>query len=608
MRGMRSAGLCLLLVPGAIFGARMARAEEAASPATLPSVVIVLDSSKHMSDKIGGAPKFSLIRSSLGEALAGHQEKLGFGLVAFGYRQTSNCADTQTLAKIGELNGDTDTKLLANLKPKGQSPIAAALSEAVKLGEPGGKLDVVLVAGSLDSCKADVCATVSVLKQKSPGLRFHVIAFDDRAKDELAPLHCIADQTGGEFAAASNQDELQQGLSAILDSIANPPPPPAAPPVAATGGAPAPPVPAASIESTAMAKPAPSGASGLVAQPGPNQPEAQTSLVSPSAANPAAPPNAPVPVTFRALLTETGPKVQAGVTWRVFASQKAPNGAHKLLSTNHEATPTEALPPGEYLVNAAYGLSNVTKKIEVESGRNLEETFILNTGALKLSAALATGEPLPANAVHFDIMSDEEDQFGNRRKILGDAKPGVTIRLNAGAYHVVSRYGDANATVQADVTVEPGKLTEATVKQAAAPVTFKLVEEAGGEALADTQWSVITPTGDVVKETTGALPTHILAAGKYAVVAQHGGLSYTNKFNVVTGQPKEVELVVEEGPTSPEALRAITNPPPPPAPPDEGEGSLAGAPSPDSGAAFDGGSEPSGPLINPGILLRPTLR
>ena len=54
--------------------------------------------------------------------------------------------------------------------------------------------------------------------------------------------------------------------------------------------------------------------------------------------------------------------------------------------------PTAALLPGEYLVNAAYGLSNLTKKIKVESGRSLEETFVLNTGGLKLTAALANGE------------------------------------------------------------------------------------------------------------------------------------------------------------------------------------------------------------------------
>jgi hypothetical protein len=203
-------------------------------------------------------------------------------------------------------------------------------------------------------------------------------------------------------------------------------------------------------------------------------------------------------------------------------------------------------------------------------------------------------------------MSDEEDQFGNRRTILGNAKPGLTIRLNAGAYHIVSLYGDANAAVRADVTVEPGKLTEATVKHAAAAITFKLVQDAGGEALADTQWSVLTAAGDMVKETTGALPTHILAAGNYAVVARHGGLSYTSKFSVETGQPKQIEVVVEAGPTSAEALRAITNP----EPPADVQATPDLIPGADTGAAFDGSPQPtpSGPLLNPGVLLRPQLR
>jgi hypothetical protein len=341
-------------------------------------------------------------------------------------------------------------------------------------------------------------------------------------------------------------------------------------------------------------------------------------------APPGAGQSAPVPVTFKALLTEAGPQVKTGLIWRVFAPQPGANGARKLVSTHHEAMPTAALDPGEYLVNAAYGLSNLTKKIKVERGRSLEETFVLNTGGLKLAAVLAGGAALPASSVHFDILSDEEDQFGNRHKILDDAKPGVVIRLNAGAYHLVSTYGDANATVRADVTVEPGKITEATVKHAAAPVTFKLVQSPGGEALADTKWSVLTSTGDVVKENTGALPTHILAIGDYAVVANHNGASYTNKFSVASGQAKQIEVVMESGPASPEALKAITEPPPqPPAPPAgtsvaspgspdamPGTPSLTGAPpSPDSGMAFgneDGATrrEP-GLLPNPGALLRP---
>ncbi|HAH65181.1 MAG TPA: hypothetical protein DCL72_06830, partial [Rhizobiales bacterium] len=65
----------------------------------------------------------------------------------------------------------------------------------------------------------------------------------------------------------------------------------------------------------------------------------------------------PVPVTFKALITEAGPKLQSGLTWRVYADKASPDGNRKLLSTHHESMPTAALLPGDYLVNAAYGLS-----------------------------------------------------------------------------------------------------------------------------------------------------------------------------------------------------------------------------------------------------------
>ncbi len=319
----------------------------------------------------------------------------------------------------------------------------------------------------------------------------------------------------------------------------------------------------------------------------------------------------PVPVTFKALVTEQGPKLDSGLVWRVYAAAMSPDGTRKLIATHREATPTAALLPGDYLVNAAYGLSNLTKKITVESGRSLEETFVLNTGALKLAAVLPSGDSLPPGSVRFDIFADEEDQFGNRHRVLANAKPGVTVRLNAGAYHIVSLYGDANASVKCDVTVEPGKITEATVKQTGAKVTFKLVQTLGGEALADTKWKILTSAGDVVKENAGALPTHILATGSYAVVADHGGLDYTRKFSIESGEAKQIEVVVEDGPTTPDALKQLLDPPPPmapPTPPASLGGAIAGggAPSANTGLGFDGPADPNAPLINPGALLRPS--
>jgi hypothetical protein len=676
MGGKRGAGLGRLLAPILLLFATGANAQDQpTSQTTRASAIIVLDGSRSMWTRLGGQTKVVIVRSNLTEALKTYDDRIAFGLVAAGHRQGKTCAEAELIAKPGELTSKTPGKLLfgAGFKPKLGRPVAAALVEAAKQ-TPSAGLDVVLITDGVDSCKANVCATVKSLKQAAPQLRIHVIGFDPKAKQTIKPLACVAQGTGGQFHTAANASDLKQDLTAILDAVAKPAPQPApaapvtaaapaqapapqpnpagaAPPVSApmpsaippaVTAAPSPPPPPtraaeaprpeAPLE-TAQAKTTPgSGQPHGASQPaapmappqrqaaGPNTP-AETNIPKVAAlppqesAAPARTPaasggsSAPVPVTFKALMTEAGPQLKTGLIWRVFTPQPGAN-ARKLVSMHRDAMPTAALPPGEYLVNAAYGLSNLTKKIKVESGRSLEETFILNTGGLKLAAILVTGARLSQSSVRFDILSDDEDQFGNRRKIMENAKPGLVIRLNAGAYHVVSVYGDANAAVRVDVTVEPGKITEATIKHAASPVTFKLVQSVGGEALADTQWNILTTTGDVVKENAGALPTHILAAGDYAVVAKHNGESYTSKFNVAAGKPKQIEVVMESGPASPEALKAIIEPPPPPPPSEVATPATPG--SPNVGMGFGGTEEGSTPreggiLPNPGALLRPRL-
>ena len=131
MRGTRCAGLRLLLLPAALLGAGAAAAENAPLPPRPPTIV-VLDASSSMDAKIGGASKIASVRTELGQALGAYAGRLSFGLVAFGHRKASNCADSEILAKPGEFTFATQGKLLDKIKPKGQSPVAAAISDAAK--------------------------------------------------------------------------------------------------------------------------------------------------------------------------------------------------------------------------------------------------------------------------------------------------------------------------------------------------------------------------------------------------------------------------------------------------------------------------------------------
>jgi hypothetical protein len=81
------------------------------------------------------------------------------------------------------------------------------------------------------------------------------------------------------------------------------------------------------------------------------------------------------------------------------------------------------------------------------------------------------------------------------------------------------------------------------VHHRAAQVTLKLVNTAGGEAIANTQWSVLTPGGDSIKESIGAFPSMVLAEGEYLAVARHDGRTYQQVFRVDTGRDREIEVL-----------------------------------------------------------------
>jgi hypothetical protein len=250
-------------------------------------------------------------------------------------------------------------------------------------------------------------------------------------------------------------------------------------------------------------------------------------------------------VRLVAQLTADGQHIDQGLVWRVYSGPEEQSGKPKLLSTYRDASPTLKLKPGDYIVNAAFGRAHLTRTISVKPGAGAPavEPFVLNAGGLRV-AAIVHGSPAPQNAVSYSIYSDR-DQSDNRKLILASVKPGVIIRLNAGIYHVVSTYGDANAVVRSDVTVEAGKLTETTIAHSAAKVTFKLVRRPGGEAVPDTQWSIQSAGGETIRESVGALPTHILAPGSYTVVAKSQGAVYQRAFSVADGDITQVEVVTK---------------------------------------------------------------
>lgn len=500
------------------------------------NLTIILDASRSMWGQIDGINKIVIARTVLGQTAKKYEGRLHLGLVSYGHRQSSGCGDIELLAKPGPYKAARFAKTVNAIKPKGSTPIAASLETAAKAAaRASGKSSLLLISDGLDNCSGDPCAVAQAINSRAASLAIHVVAFDRKEQESLKQLSCIAEATGGSFAPAKSEKELSAAVTAAIEKVIAPPPPAVAeasqPPQEQTAAAPERPAQTAAAAPPPDKKPA----------EGPSDP--QSAKVAKGEVPDSTPPSL-TPVSLTAKTTEGGETIPSGLIWRIFEPRPDKQGKYKLLATHRTATLTEALAPGEYMVAVSYGSAHLENVIRVQAGVSLQKEFVLNAGGLRLTAALTNGNLLPPNSVRYDVFAGEPDQRGHREKILSDAKPGIPYRLNSGAYHVVSVYGDANAVIRSDVAVEPGKLTDVTFNHSGAKVTFKLVMQPGGEALADTQWNILTPGGDVVKESAGALATHVLAAGEYSVLARHGGKNYTRNFDVEAGESKQIEVVI----------------------------------------------------------------
>ena len=249
--------------------------------------------------------------------------------------------------------------------------------------------------------------------------------------------------------------------------------------------------------------------------------------------------------TLEARLSPDGPPLGDGVKWRVFADTLGNDGHMQMLGQADGGIVYFGLSPGTYYVHAAYGRAGATRKLTV-TDRTGGQVVVLNAGGMRLTAVNGKDTPLGTGDVTFDIYAPDEAGAEERFLLVPNAPPGHIISLNAGVYHVVCKYGSGNAVVSADIKIDPGKLSEATLFEKAAKLTLKLVEQHGGEALADTAWSVTTPKGDQVAQTVGAFPTVVLSAGDYIAIAKHDGKDYQTSFTVATGTDRDVEVLAQQ--------------------------------------------------------------
>ncbi len=304
-----------------------------------------------------------------------------------------------------------------------------------------------------------------------------------------------------------------------------------------------PPIPPASVPDpgAAVSLAPPSGPASGPTPPAPTLTQPPAAVAPPPAAplSPAAPAQAVLSLSAR--YGKDLPPITNGLVWRVFPDRPDETGTFKLIREDRGATPNIVLPPGNYVVHVALGLVSAVRAVSLKAETD-RESFVLPAGGLRIEGRVGTSK-IPQNQISFSIYKGSQFEVGERASLVPNVSAGDVVLLPEGTYYIISNYGDANSVVRSDIRVQAGKLTDVIVTHRAAVITLKLVSDKGGEALANTAWSVITPGGDVIKESIGAFPRVVLSEGEYRAIAKNEGKVFERSFNVVNGVDGEVEVV-----------------------------------------------------------------
>ncbi|HMT91382.1 VWA domain-containing protein [uncultured Thiothrix sp.] len=176
------------------------------------TTMLILDGSNSMWGQLNKVNKIITARESIRTLLESAEGNIQFGLLTYGSEgKKTGCNDFNLVVKPENYDLVKVLKEVYKLKPKGRSPIAAALKEAAQQ-LPTENAHILLVSDGIESCEGDPCATAQQLVEANPSLQIDVVGF--RAEKE-AQLECIAENGRGAFVVATDTERLKTLLAGV---------------------------------------------------------------------------------------------------------------------------------------------------------------------------------------------------------------------------------------------------------------------------------------------------------------------------------------------------------------------------------------------------------
>ncbi|WP_421695236.1 hypothetical protein [Aestuariivirga sp.] len=234
-------------------------------------------------------------------------------------------------------------------------------------------------------------------------------------------------------------------------------------------------------------------------------------------------------IELTARLTAEGGPIQRNISWSI----RTDDGG--TVYESGDGTVDVSLPPGDYVVDASYGATTLTRTVSLPPGTRLKAGIVLDAGGLRIEPLLS-GVEVPAVAARIRVYALSGGRLG--RLMALSVTPGEVIRLPAGTYRVESQVSSGNVKAVADVHVTAGRVASVKIGHKAGLARLAFVGSPNAKVL----WEVEDGSGLSFLTRKGLTANVTLLPGTYTARAEVGAELLTATFNIGAGEIRDIML------------------------------------------------------------------
>ncbi|MGF7088769.1 hypothetical protein JOD24_002619 [Kroppenstedtia sanguinis] len=193
------------------------------------NIMILLDSSGSMADKVKGGVKMDLAKKAVKEFASNMPEGAQVSLVVYGHKGSNAGADKKVSCKsieevypLGAYKGKTFQDSLAEFQPTGWTPLAGSMKLAQEklASHTGSNVQniVYVVSDGVETCDGDPVKAAEELNESNMKAVVNIIGFDVDNKGQK-DLKKVADAGGGTYKTVGSKVGLQEYFEGEYDRL-----------------------------------------------------------------------------------------------------------------------------------------------------------------------------------------------------------------------------------------------------------------------------------------------------------------------------------------------------------------------------------------------------